>query len=694
MLLMALLSPHWIAQAQPERLAEPGSVWLTVQTEHFRITFPVGLEGLAQEAAVAAEDAYQYLRAELGYAPSAKTDIVLCDATDTAYRDLEIFQSKIILCVAQGELAERFNPKFPSWVQQSVFSQYAQLVSADFVFGFSEALRPVLGKIIIPNLKSQKLLAGLGEYFAEKALHTPPDTRTTMELFQGLSEHKSLSVEQQAAQGGTWFFRYLTERFGSQSIAEWHRLQANDLRANLSLGLWSDSERMWPRLTGKSLPQIVADFHEWFRALRFSQGEVQAPLREGRREMKPGEEREIRVKREIHKHSYLYGDLYRYDPQTRREMRLTQNARVSRAVLFPDGQKILMAQHRWGDQGPVLALFDLQTRQITTLKEFAVHDYFIDSFAISPDGEQIALSIWRRGGFQDIYLMTLPLGLFTPITRDRATDLSPTFSPDGNFVLFSSDRDGVFQLYGYRLTDGSFFQVTDPLDSSSWKPVQIEPEPFPPWDGFPDTEYPITAYDPRPSLEPKLVVPLPGLHSLGLLTFGSDALGQHLYSILLGFNGQTLQPSYRVSYQNRVFLASLEALLERDGSAAQQSVTATLPVITQLNTRQSLALFYRRAEGELISHQIGLEWRGGVKVLENWLELSLQAVTQTRTGQRVWENSLGWYVGVRADLTKNLRGRIFVQEQGQLGAEFELLKLVRLGLLWDSQQNGIKFYLR
>jgi hypothetical protein len=86
------------------------------------VTFPAGLEGLAQEATVAAEEAHQYLLTKLGYAPSEKIDIVLCDATDTAHRELDVFQNKITICVAQGDLAERFNPKFPSWVQQSVFS--------------------------------------------------------------------------------------------------------------------------------------------------------------------------------------------------------------------------------------------------------------------------------------------------------------------------------------------------------------------------------------------------------------------------------------------------------------------------------------------------------------------------------------------------------------------------------------------
>ncbi len=695
-----LLGLPWLAFAQ--RLGEPGLSWYTIHSEHFRVTFPLGLEGLAQEATVAAEDAYQYLLAKLGYATPEKIDLVLCDATDTAHRELDVFQNRITICVAHGDLAERFNPKFPSWVQQSVFALYAQLASADFVFGFSEVLRPLLGKLILPNFKSSELLEGIGEYIAQEALGTPPDVRPGIG-----GEHR--------------FVRYLEERFGSEFLKEWHRLRANDPWATLSLGLWSDDDRIFRRLTSSPSPPPLS------------------PLRErgdkGVRGQRGTESGIFFIKRDIHKHSYLYGDLYLYDPKTKRETRLTEGARVYRAALFPDGQKILLARYRWGDQGPILSIFDLQTRQMQTLREFSIHDYFIDSFAISPDGEQIALSIWRRGGFQDIYLMNLSPGpspegggesLFPsgkglgvrselqPITRDRAVDLSPAFSPDGHFVLFLSDRDGSLKPYAYRLADGAFFEVDlspgpSPEGGGEFPfplgkglgvgpQIQIEPEPFPPWDGFPDTEYLITPYDPRPSLEPKILVPLPGASSLSLLTFGSDALREHLYSVLLGFNWKTLQPSYYVHYENRVLLASLETLLRRDGNTAQQSMMATLPLITSLSTRQSLSLFYRRHEDEFISHQIGLGWNGSWKVSHNWLEVSLWGVTQTRTGQRLWENSLGWRVGVTTELNEKLRARVFAQEEESLALGVELESLIgarlSLGLAWSIKDQTVRLYLR
>jgi len=91
-----------------------------------------------------------------------------------------------------------------------------------------------------------------------------------------------------------------------------------------------------------------------------------------------------------------------------------------------------------------------------------------------------------------------------------------------------------------------------------------------------------------------------GVRAFAQLT--RDRLRQHLYSVLLDFNWKTLLPSYHVRYENRVLLASLEALIARDGLNAHQSVTATLPLITSLSTRQSLSLFYRRIETDFISH--------------------------------------------------------------------------------------------
>jgi Tol biopolymer transport system component len=65
--------------------------------------------------------------------------------------------------------------------------------------------------------------------------------------------------------------------------------------------------------------------------------------------------------------------------------------------------------------------------------------------AISPDGQFIAFDC--RGTQADVCAMRSDGTGFTKLTDDAAKDFLPAFSPDGNAIVFSSDRDGDFELY-------------------------------------------------------------------------------------------------------------------------------------------------------------------------------------------------------------------------------------------------------
>ena len=50
-----------------------------------------------------------------------------------------------------------------------------------------------------------------------------------------------------------------------------------------------------------------------------------------------------------------------------------------------------------------------------------------------------------------------------PLTHDRAKDVEPAWSPGGDYVVFRSDRDGVSNLYAFRLADRALLRVTNVL---------------------------------------------------------------------------------------------------------------------------------------------------------------------------------------------------------------------------------------
>lgn len=68
--------------------------------------------------------------------------------------------------------------------------------------------------------------------------------------------------------------------------------------------------------------------------------------------------------------------------------------------------------------------------------------------ALSPDEKRLAVG--RRDpttNTRDIWIFDLTRGTSSRLTFDSADDLNPSWSPDGNWVAFSSDRNGQRNLY-------------------------------------------------------------------------------------------------------------------------------------------------------------------------------------------------------------------------------------------------------
>ncbi len=71
--------------------------------------------------------------------------------------------------------------------------------------------------------------------------------------------------------------------------------------------------------------------------------------------------------------------------------------------------------------------------------------------ALSPDARHLAVDVTDpQTRTQDIWLVDLARGVTSRFTFDPANDIFPTWSPDGNWIMFGSDRGGVFNLYQKR----------------------------------------------------------------------------------------------------------------------------------------------------------------------------------------------------------------------------------------------------
>ena len=74
--------------------------------------------------------------------------------------------------------------------------------------------------------------------------------------------------------------------------------------------------------------------------------------------------------------------------------------------------------------------------------------------AWSPDGRRLALTLSRKDGNLDVYVMGLHDQVLTRITDDNAIDTEPAWSADGKSLYFTSDRSGSPQIYRVALNPG------------------------------------------------------------------------------------------------------------------------------------------------------------------------------------------------------------------------------------------------
>ena len=81
----------------------------------------------------------------------------------------------------------------------------------------------------------------------------------------------------------------------------------------------------------------------------------------------------------------------------------------------------------------------------------------------SPQGDRIAVARWQQGGKYDVVVLDTTGRVVQQITDDEAVDAAPAWSPDGRYIVFSSDRTGITNLYAYDLQRSQLRQITNVL---------------------------------------------------------------------------------------------------------------------------------------------------------------------------------------------------------------------------------------
>lgn len=147
---------------------------------------------------------------------------------------------------------------------------------------------------------------------------------------------------------------------------------------------------------------------------------------------------------------FLRPDLYRWEPVSGNETRVTTDADLVDADPHPDGKSAIAVRSYWGSQH--LVRVDLATGEWANLTEPDPRTS-LDDPRVSPDGTRVAYLRHEEGWH--LFVRDLDTGVETPVVVPEGAHVSaPAWSPDGASIVASVGMGGFIDLWRLPL-DGS-----------------------------------------------------------------------------------------------------------------------------------------------------------------------------------------------------------------------------------------------
>ncbi len=508
------------------RAGSDGSLrWQTLESAHFHIHFYQGEEPLAREFLAIAEEAYEELEKRFGFEPTERTHLVVVDDVDSANGlTMVVPYNHVVLYAylpdAAGELGF-----WGDWKRILVYHELTHVFHLERVTGIFRIVNAIVGKTFLPNgavpdwvteglavnVESSIDSGGrIGSPLYSTYLRLAILEDSWLELDEVTGSPLALPRGSTPYLYGSYFVRWLAERFGVEKLTEyveeqggkfnplshnisarrifgetfvhlyeeWHDALAAQVEAEMApvraagiregkrlafaseygpMPSWTDQGTLlWNQADGREVQRLAERLPDGtVRTLGACRGGCDRPT-----------ERDGRIffaSFQYLKTYYYYQDLMRLDREGGRT-RLTEGRRTKDPSPSPDGSRIAYVS-------TVLGKARVEVAEADGQKPRTVYEGRggLSWPSWSPDGNWLVFSE-QQGGHTDLLLLELTTGELRNLTPGASVELHPTFAPDGRHVVFSSSRSGIYNLYAMDLSEGCTRQLTNVV-GAAWMPT-------------------------------------------------------------------------------------------------------------------------------------------------------------------------------------------------------------------------------
>ena len=484
--------------------------WHTLSSRHFRVTYEAGLEPLARHAAATAERAHAALTALVADAPRGTIDIVVADNIDQSNGYATPFPSNRIVVYAKPPVDLLELQYTRDWIELVVTHELAHIFHLDVTSGFGRLIRTIFGRPPLPwpvfpavgvpawNVEGlavavESAVTGLGRVHGS---YNEMVVRTAA-LAGRMDEYDRLGSTSARWPGGarvyvygSLFMDYVTRRYGTDAAARIVRTTAG---AVIPPSLWfgrvgsnalgitfRDAYRDWEdevtarsdslaavlRVQGLTDGTVLTDHravatqprfspdgtriayaaHDWrtpprIRVIDAATGAEQRSVRVNQAASAAWITRDRLITSEIDlvDRFRAFGDLRIIGDG---ERRITNGARLQDVDVSRAG-RVVAVQNEGGTNRVVFV--DTAGGDVRPLTGYDPGTHWaLPRF--DPAGERIAVGRWSTGGVYDIVVLDTA-GVALTVTDGFGINAGPAWSPDGRWILFSSDRTGIANLY-------------------------------------------------------------------------------------------------------------------------------------------------------------------------------------------------------------------------------------------------------